>query len=954
MTVIKGENMRTIKLLGVIALAAIIGFTMVACPHVEERWSEPQPQPLTAPTNLQINGTTLTWSWVTGAMSYTVNIDGSTYFAGTNSYSLSDLYLPTPGTYTLRVRANGNGYPYIDSAWSVAIQYTIGTNQPQLQQLDTPVNVQISGTNVTWDTVSGAISYNVWIFGWPMDEQHPADTNSYSLTYLTEPQTYTIKVRANGDYVNNSHSEWSEPVQYTVEGTDHTHEWGEWKVTTPADCETDGMETRVCALDAMHTELRTIGVLGHEWGEWIVTIPATEIEDGVETRTCAHNSEHTQARATAALGHTHEWGEWSVTTPATCTREGEETRICSLNALHFETRSVAVNPNAHQWGEWTVTTPATCTTEGVETRTCTHDAEHKETRSTPIDSDAHDWGEWIVTVAPVWLASEGSERRTCSHNALHSETRTIPIPTTLQEKLQWLQKYAASNATYSIEVTADESVEPQALSYPGRDNITVRLSGSGGEKIISLAGDRPLLTISSGATLILDNGITLRGQSSNTSSLVYVTGGTLIMNEGVKITGNGGGGVLAYGTFSMAGGEISGNAGRGVEGHLTMTGGKISGNAGGGVSATHGIFRMTDGEISGNGNTVSNGGGVFVPPDGFFSMEGGKIYGNTASKGGGVYVTLNFIWNGPFLSRLIGEFIMKGGEISGNTASAEGGGVYVYALLLEGKYQSAIFEMSGGKITGNRASAQGGGAHILGTFTMTDGEISGNSITTTTSPSLSLGGGVCVVHGTFTISDGNISGNTAASGGGVMVWNNGNFEMTGGKISGNNATANSGGGVYVANSGKFKMVTGAEISGNNASWGAGVYDAGNFDMSGGKISSNTGHSAGGGVVVIGTFRMFGGEISNNYVTYDGGGIYVGGEGIFRINNGTIYGSNEADADLRNRVSTTYGSGATLHIAEGGTAQRGIYADFGELGAMWTFLYSLSTTNNTIRVVGGNL
>jgi len=38
----------------------------------------------------------------------------------------------------------------------------------------------------------------------------------------------------------------------------HTHDWGDWTVTTPATCDAEGVETRTCKLDASHKETRTI------------------------------------------------------------------------------------------------------------------------------------------------------------------------------------------------------------------------------------------------------------------------------------------------------------------------------------------------------------------------------------------------------------------------------------------------------------------------------------------------------------------------------------------------------------------------------------------------------------------------------------------------------------------------------------------------------------------------
>ena len=82
--------------------------------------------------------------------------------------------------------------------------------------------------------------------------------------------------------------------------TAHTHEYGEWTVTTPATCTEDGVKSRTCVCGA--TETRSIDATGHSFGEWTVTTPATCTEDGVESRTCSACGE-TETRAIPATGH---------------------------------------------------------------------------------------------------------------------------------------------------------------------------------------------------------------------------------------------------------------------------------------------------------------------------------------------------------------------------------------------------------------------------------------------------------------------------------------------------------------------------------------------------------------------------------------------------------------------------------------------------------------------------
>jgi hypothetical protein len=311
----------------------------------------------------------------------------------------------------------------------------------------------------------------------------------------------------------------------------------------------------------------------------------------------------------------------------------------------------------------------------------------------------------------------------------------IPFPAngTLAEKLTWVKNESnvQNGETYTLEVNANESIAPQTLSYTYRNNITIILKGIGTEKFVSLSSNGSLFTVESGATLVLDNNITLQGGGSNTAALVRVNGGgTLIMETGAKITGNtssannsatGGGGVLVSGgTFTMNGGKISSN--------------KVSSYGGGVLLDRSGSFTMNSGEISDN-TSSGDGGGMSLFNSSTFIMNGGEISRNATNTssggGGGVYVNS-------------GTFTMNSGEISSNTAYT-GGGVRTF---------NGAFFMNGGEISGNTGSYSGG-VYNSGTFTMNNGEISGNTG--------GLGGGV-LNSGTFRIITGTIYGSEAAAG----------------------------------------------------------------------------------------------------------------------------------------------------------------------------------------------
>ncbi|MDR1215063.1 MAG: InlB B-repeat-containing protein [Treponema sp.] len=201
----------------------------------------------------------------------------------------------------------------------------------------------------------------------------------------------------------------------------------------------------------------------------------------------------------------------------------------------------------------------------------------------------------------------------------------------LAESLEWIANNAEENGVYTITLKNSESIAPKTLSYSGK-NVSIALNGGSAERILILSSTGSLFTVNNGVTLTLGNNVTLQGRSDNGSSLVYVNnGGALTMESGSKMIGNtsswGGGVYVDYGTFTMNGGEISGNT---ADSYPTY---------GGGVYISNGTFTMSGGEISGNSASVAvvyssyagYGGGVAVRGGTFTKQSGGTIYGSNAS-----------------------------------------------------------------------------------------------------------------------------------------------------------------------------------------------------------------------------------------------------------------------------------------------------------------------------------
>jgi hypothetical protein len=318
-------------------------------------------------------------------------------------------------------------------------------------------------------------------------------------------------------------------------------------------------------------------------------------------------------------------------------------------------------------------------------------------------------------------------------------------------------------------------------------------------------------------------------------------------------------------------------------------------------SALSGISKAPDGSSAGNP-------AVFVIDiTGSFSVPG---IGEDGSSITGDYKEVRLTGGGTMFLSGTGSLILVSANqtfiIDGPTLQGTSGN-NMPLVFTAGKLELRSGYITGNKNDGPEEGLCGGvGVNTGGIFTMTGGEISGNSAYD--------GGGVVVYQGTFTMNGGVVSGNTADfQGGGIFVYN-GIFTMDNGTVSGN-----TGGGIVIWG-GVFTM-NGGGISNNSGGNGGGVrIDDGSFTMNGGGISVNTADN-GGGVFNNGvncTFTMTGGTISGNIAVSNGGGVYAGdyyGSSSFSMTGGVIYGT-DAVSSLKN----TAGTGAAVYISSSKTAE----------------------------------
>lgn len=195
----------------------------------------------------------------------------------------------------------------------------------------------------------------------------------------------------------------------------HTHDWREWKTTTPADCTTEGEEVRQCNTCGFE-ETRTLAKTDHQWGEWNITTKPSCTTEGEEVRQC-QNCQKTETKKLEKTAHVTEVVGAKESTCTTAGYSGDE--VCK-HCHAVVKKGHKLDKTAHQWSTWKTTTPASCTHEGEETRQCKN---CQETETRKLKKTDHDWSEWKITTKPS-CTTEGEETRQCK-NCQETETRKL-------------------------------------------------------------------------------------------------------------------------------------------------------------------------------------------------------------------------------------------------------------------------------------------------------------------------------------------------------------------------------------------------------------------------------------------------------------------------------------------------------------------------------------------------
>lgn len=434
------------------------------------------------------------------------------------------------------------------------------------------------------------------------------------------------------------------------------------------------------------------------------------------------------------------------------------------------------------------------------------------------------------------------------------------------------------------------------------------------------------ITIDSDVTLCL-NGHILRGNGNG--SVVRINSGTFTLCDcSVEQTGTitgasnpsgndyawqgSGGAIMNHGTFTMYGGNLSGN----------------TADMGGGIF-TRGPVYIYGGTISGN-TATTNGGGIYINTGATVTLDGGEISNNNATtRGDGVYVG-----NGTFTmkSGTLTENAEQGVNVNGDNSSKfymTGGYFGSNSIIVVGTEANATVQISGGYFETSPSTD----FVVSGYTAISDTSVSGYNyqvVAESAAPGRVEYNGTTSYYGTINAAFNYANEVSTSSARAIITLQNNvttstTLEIESGKYitldlngyilrmtgSGSVITVNNGANFtlcdckdgdtsientietdYVSHTYNSGVITGGTGTNDGYTYGGGVYvgSNGTFEMSGGTIAGNSATGDGGGVYVKGTFTMENGTIAYNAAGggFCGGGVYVGG--TFTMENGTISGN----------------------------------------------------------------
>ena len=362
-----------------------------------------------------------------------------------------------------------------------------------------------------------------------------------------------------------------------------------------------------------------------------------------------------------------------------------------------------------------------------------------------------------------------------------------------------------------------------------------KLSGDADAAVVTISGDKPQVTVENG-TVTGGRNPQNGGGFAIDSAVVRLEDLTITGNEAVGGNGNGevgGGGIYAsHADVSMRNVTVSENSvtgkasdGGGIlvrYGSLTMNGCHVEGNAapdcGGGMLLRHSVLNVTKSFFE--NNTAKYGAGIYFgdtpnEAEKGCSGEHNHLITDSTISGNKVSDSKNGIGGGMYVGTT-SNLTLRNSKLLNNDGASQGGAIVAYS--------AGTIELDGVSISENTAAS---GAGILALCTAVGNTnihlLNGTAIDKNTATG--YGGGIYAnaLANTLsvTVENSSVSGNTAAGGAGIFTYKSGsaviNVDLQSGAVMhNNNAVTNMGGAIYAYNAANINIAKNSAVYNNTA------------------------------------------------------------------------------------------------------------------------------------------
>jgi hypothetical protein len=271
------------KAFGIIAIVAVIGFSMAACSSGDD-----------GITTVPVTGITLNQKSIsmtvggTATLTATVTPDNATNKAFT--WSSSDTAKATVSNGVVTAVAEGTATIKVtttDGSKTDTCTVTVTPAGSSSAVLDHITAVYIGVEAIFPDTTLHTLKDDLTV------KAHYSDNTETTLEMEDYELSGTLTVGSS--IITVSYQSKITTFTVTVHAP-HSHNWGNWETITQATCSEEGEESRHCTADPPHSETRPLPIdliNGHDY-QWQATTPATFTSEGVEKEICTHDATHTR------------------------------------------------------------------------------------------------------------------------------------------------------------------------------------------------------------------------------------------------------------------------------------------------------------------------------------------------------------------------------------------------------------------------------------------------------------------------------------------------------------------------------------------------------------------------------------------------------------------------------------------------------------------------------------